>query len=161
MEQLFNALTDKVSSYLPCYSRVLMKDMEDTIVRWSAAKGMARISERLPGDLAVQVLDTLFGLFSIHSTAETALSDLPEVAEGTWHGACLACAEMARRGVIAPDRLSEFIEWSSKVWVYYRCIELPLNQLLSKGALFRYQKRSSFDWFECSGCCSLCLMGAS
>ena len=95
-----------------------MEDMEDTIVRWSAAKGVARISERLPGDLAVQVLDTLFGLFSIHSTAETALSDLPEIAEGTWHGACLACAEMARRGVISPDKLSEFIEWSSKVWWY-------------------------------------------
>ncbi|RDB18014.1 Tubulin-specific chaperone D [Hypsizygus marmoreus] len=97
LEQLFSALQDK-----------------DTVVRWSAAKGVARVSERLPVDFADQVLETVMGLFAIHSIAAASLYDLPAIAESTWHGACLACAEIARRGLIASERLPELIEWLSK-----------------------------------------------
>ncbi|KAG6814258.1 hypothetical protein H0H92_015373 [Tricholoma furcatifolium] len=82
LERLFDALQDK-----------------DTIVRWSAAKGIARISERLPLFFSDQILETILGLFSIHSIAAANLYDLPAIAESTWHGACLACAEMSRRGL--------------------------------------------------------------
>lgn len=41
--------------------------------------------------------------------------DLPAIAENTWHGACLASAEMARRGLVAVHKLTELIEWLSKV----------------------------------------------
>jgi tubulin-specific chaperone D len=84
-------------------------------VRYSAAKGVARISERLPTDFADQVLEMIMGLYAIHSLAAANLYDLPAIAESTWHGACLASAEMARRGVVAPRRLPELIEWLSKV----------------------------------------------
>ncbi|KAJ6559228.1 TBCD protein [Mycena vulgaris] len=97
LEQLFKSLQDK-----------------DTIVRWSAAKAVARISERLPTEFADQVLETLMGLFAIHSIAAASLYDLPAIAESTWHGACLACAEMARRGLVARAALPELIEWLSK-----------------------------------------------
>ncbi|KAF8073788.1 armadillo-type protein [Lyophyllum atratum] len=97
LEQLFDALQDK-----------------DTVVRWSAAKGVARISERLPVDFADQVFETILGLFAIHSITAASLYDLPAIAESTWHGACLACAETARRGLIASKRLPELIEWLSK-----------------------------------------------
>ncbi|KAJ7670233.1 TBCD protein [Mycena rosella] len=97
LEQLFKSLQDK-----------------DTIVRWSAAKAVARISERLPTDFADQVLETLMGLFAIHSIAAASLYDLPAIAESTWHGACLACAEMARRGLVSRPALPELIEWLSK-----------------------------------------------
>ncbi|KAF9468537.1 tubulin folding cofactor D C terminal-domain-containing protein [Collybia nuda] len=97
LEQLFASLQDK-----------------DTIVRWSAAKSVARISERLPTDFADQVLETVMGLFAIHSIAAASLYDLPAIAESTWHGASLACAEMARRGLIRGERLPELIEWLSK-----------------------------------------------
>ncbi|EMD39955.1 hypothetical protein CERSUDRAFT_45983 [Gelatoporia subvermispora B] len=97
LEELFRALQDK-----------------DTIVRWSAAKGIARITERLPSEFAGQVLDTVIGLFSIHSMAAASMYDLPSVAEGTWHGACLACAEIARRGLVTDDKLSELISWLTK-----------------------------------------------
>ncbi|KAF5382770.1 hypothetical protein D9615_002931 [Tricholomella constricta] len=97
LEKLLEALQDK-----------------DTIVRWSAAKGVARISERLPVDFADQVLETILGLFSIHSIAAASLYDLPAIAESTWHGACLACAEMARRGLVASKRLPDLIDWLSK-----------------------------------------------
>ena len=98
LEDLFKALRDK-----------------DTIVRYSAAKGVARISERLPADFAEQVLDQVLHLFTIHSAAVASLYDMPSIAEGTWHGACLACAEMARRGLIPDERLAELIGWLTKV----------------------------------------------
>ena len=76
---------------------------------------MARIAERLPNDFANQVLETVLGLFEIHSISAATLYDLPAIAEGTWHGACLACAEMARRSLIEPQYLPKLIEWLSKV----------------------------------------------
>ncbi|KAG6877463.1 hypothetical protein C0993_007080 [Termitomyces sp. T159_Od127] len=97
LEHLFNALQDK-----------------DTVVRWSAAKGVARISERLPLDFSDQILETIMSLFSIHSIAAASLYDLPAIAESTWHGACLACAEMTRRGLVSQARLSELIKWLAK-----------------------------------------------
>ncbi|KAL1689403.1 armadillo-type protein [Schizophyllum commune] len=97
LEQLFGSLQDK-----------------DTVVRWSAAKGVARIAERLPSDFAEQVLETVLGLFAIHSVASASLYDVPTVAESTWHGACLACAEMARRGLVTADKLPELIGWLDK-----------------------------------------------
>ena len=84
-------------------------------MRWSAAKGTARVAERLPSDFTDQVLDTITGLFAIHSLAAANMYDLPAIAESTWHGACLASAEMARRGLVAADKLTDLIEWLSKV----------------------------------------------
>lgn len=86
-------------------------------MRWSAAKGVARVAERLPKDFCGQVLETVMGLFEVHWIAGASLYDLPAVAEGTWHGACLACAEMARRSLIEPDNLPQLIEWLSKVCI--------------------------------------------
>ncbi|KAL1667009.1 armadillo-type protein [Schizophyllum commune] len=103
LEQLFGSLQDKVGLAF-----------SDTVVRWSAAKGVARIAERLPTDFAEQVLETVLGLFAIHSVASASLYDVPTVAESTWHGACLACAEMARRGLVTADKLPELIGWLDK-----------------------------------------------
>ncbi|KZT12037.1 TBCD protein [Laetiporus sulphureus 93-53] len=97
LEELFKTVQDK-----------------DTVVRWSAAKGIARISERLPTEFAEQVLDNVISLFAIHSMAAATLYDMPSIAEGTWHGACLACAEMARRGLIPEHKLSELVDWLCK-----------------------------------------------
>ncbi|KAI9443203.1 TBCD protein [Lactarius indigo] len=97
LEELFQALQDR-----------------DTVVRWSAAKGVARISERLPAEFTQQVVDTVIGLFSVHSIAIANLYDMPAIAESTWHGACLSCAEFLRRGLIANDRLADAIAWMIK-----------------------------------------------
>ncbi|KAL1950308.1 hypothetical protein VTO73DRAFT_5432 [Trametes versicolor] len=97
LEDLFKALRDT-----------------DTIVRYSAAKGIARICERLPEDFAEQVLDQVIHLFSIHSAAVASIYDMPSIAESTWHGACLACAEMARRALVPDERLPELIGWLTK-----------------------------------------------
>lgn len=84
-------------------------------MRWSAAKGVARIAERLPKDLCREVFETVLGLFEVHWFEAAGLYGLPAISEGTWHGACLACAEIARRSLVEPLHLPELIGWLSKV----------------------------------------------
>lgn len=68
-----------------------------TIVRWSAAKGIGRLTERLPAICADDVLDAILKI----------CSDLEN--DRAWHGACLALAELARRGLLLPERLRDVV----------------------------------------------------
>jgi len=81
MAQLVQALTD-----------------QSTIVRWSAAKGIGRVTERLPAICADDVLDAIL---------ELCTKDYEN--DNTWHGSCLTLAELARRGLLLPKRLNEII----------------------------------------------------
>jgi hypothetical protein len=81
-------------------------DDKDTVVRWSAAKGIGRITGRLPGHLADEiVLETLRLVSNLHS-------------DSAWHGACLALAELARRGLLLPVRLDASVTAVEKALVY-------------------------------------------
>ena len=118
LDSLFQGLQDRVGFSTDIITHnFLTQLLQDTIVRWSAAKGTARIASRLPSSFADQVLDTIIGLFSIHSLAAANIYDLPAIAESTWHGACLALAEMARRGLVSRDKLVEMMDWLSKVHI--------------------------------------------
>ncbi|KAI6166541.1 TBCD protein [Pisolithus thermaeus] len=86
----------------------------DTVVRWSAAKGIGRLSERLPSDFAGQVMENILHFFSIHTVAGATVYDMPSIAEATWHGACLASAEMARRALVPPTLLPNLLDWLSQ-----------------------------------------------
>lgn len=66
----------------------------DTVVRWSAAKGIGRIAARLPFSLALDVITSVTDLFDNPNEAR---------ADASWHGACLALAELARRGLLLPQ----------------------------------------------------------
>ena len=66
----------------------------DTIVRWSAAKGIGRICQRLPKQFSDDVIENLLTLCFKATESES-----------TWHGACLALAELSRRGVLLVSRL--------------------------------------------------------
>ncbi|KAG9337874.1 hypothetical protein JZ751_027526 [Albula glossodonta] len=70
-----------------------LKDKE-TIVRWSAAKGIGRVTGRLPKDLA------------------------DEETDNAWHGGCLALAELGRRGLLLPSRLSDVVPVILKALTY-------------------------------------------
>ena len=70
----------------------------DTAVRWTAAKGLGRITQRLTKDFGDQIVEQLHDLFSDTET------------ESTWHGGCLALAELCRRGLLLPERLDSFIK---------------------------------------------------
>lgn len=66
---------------------------DDTVVRWSAAKGVGRIGARLPAVAAADVCECVLGLFA-ENEKETA-----------WHGGCMALAELARRGLLSPQQV--------------------------------------------------------
>jgi hypothetical protein len=69
-----------------------------TVVRWSAAKGVGRLTERLPALCADDVVDALL------ETVEEESED-----DKVWHGTCLALAELARRGLLLPHRLEKVV----------------------------------------------------
>ncbi|KAM3846756.1 tubulin-specific chaperone D isoform 2-T2 [Vipera latastei] len=73
-----------------------LKD-KDTIVRWSAAKGIGRLTGRLPKELADDVVGSVLDCFSFQET------------DNAWHGGCLALAELGRRGLLLPSRLSDVV----------------------------------------------------
>ncbi len=67
----------------------------DTVVRWSAAKAIGRVTGRLEKDLGDEVVEQILKLFSATES------------DSAWHGGCLAIAELARRGLLLPTRLSK------------------------------------------------------
>ncbi|XP_074081296.1 tubulin-specific chaperone D [Macrotis lagotis] len=73
-----------------------LKD-KDTIVRWSAAKGIGRMTGRLPKELADDVVGSVLDCFSFQET------------DNAWHGGCLALAELGRRGLLLPSRLTDVV----------------------------------------------------
>lgn len=89
IEQLLSGLRDK-----------------DTVVRWSAAKGIGRVTGRLTAVLADEVLGSILEFFS------------PAEGDGSWHGGCLALAELARRGLLLPGRLPEVVPFIVKALHY-------------------------------------------
>lgn len=78
----------------------------DTIVRWSAAKGIGRVTSRLPKELADDVVGSLLELFDARET------------DGAWHGGCLTLAELGRRGLLLPARISKVIPVVIKALAY-------------------------------------------
>lgn len=69
-----------------------------TVVRWSAAKGIGRITIRLSRDLAQPILESVLDLFTLRES------------DSAWHGGCLTLAELGRRGLILPSHLSRVMD---------------------------------------------------
>lgn len=67
----------------------------DSIVRWSAAKAIGRLTGRLDKEMGDEIVGQVLELFRPHES------------DSAWHGGCLALAELARRGLLLPERLSE------------------------------------------------------
>ncbi|KAF6727713.1 Tubulin-specific chaperone D [Oryzias melastigma] len=82
-----------------------LKDKE-TIVRWSAAKGIGRVTGRLPKELADEVVGSVLDCFSFQET------------DSAWHGGCLALAELGRRGLLLPSRLNDVVPLIVKSLTY-------------------------------------------
>ncbi|XP_014442175.1 tubulin-specific chaperone D [Tupaia chinensis] len=82
-----------------------LKD-RDTVVRWSAAKGVGRMAGRLPRELADDVVGSVLDCFSFQET------------DSSWHGGCLALAELGRRGLLLPSRLAGVVTVILKALTY-------------------------------------------
>jgi hypothetical protein len=67
------------------------------MVRWTAAKGIGRITSRLPAEFGEDVVEAVLEICN------------PVEEEAGWHGACLACGELARRGLLLPNRLAHLL----------------------------------------------------
>ncbi|KAI8082900.1 tubulin-specific chaperone D-like protein [Halteromyces radiatus] len=106
---------EDISEHLETIIDILLNGLrdKDTIVRWSAAKGMGRITQRLPQELAEDVIGSLLELFEENTFKPKGCDelDLTAVSDHTWHGVSLAVAELARRGLLLPARLEETIPW--------------------------------------------------
>nr|CAD7392228.1 unnamed protein product [Timema cristinae] len=69
----------------------------DTIIRWSAAKGIGRITERLPQAMANEVVGMVLEVFNSREQFNA------------WHGGCLALAQLGNRGLLLPSRLKDVV----------------------------------------------------
>lgn len=63
----------------------------DTIVRWSAAKGIGRLCARLPKEMAADVVLAVIDVFETYEN------------DSGWHGGLLALAELCRGSVLLPE----------------------------------------------------------
>jgi hypothetical protein len=85
-----------------------------------SAKGIARISARLPMIAAEEIVSSIIDMFSENMfTTEDGPIDFSAVSDATWHGACLATAELTRRGIFTPDHLHQMIPWVIKVGFFF------------------------------------------
>ncbi|XP_053707339.1 tubulin-specific chaperone D [Synchiropus splendidus] len=86
----------------------LLVGLKDTQldVRWSAAKGVGRVTGRLPKELADDVVGSVLECFIFQE------------ADNTLHGGCLALAELGRRGLLLPSRLSDVVPLIIKFLTY-------------------------------------------
>ncbi|RWS29469.1 tubulin-specific chaperone D-like protein [Leptotrombidium deliense] len=82
-----------------------LKD-KSTLVRWSAAKGIGRVCERLSREMGRQVVHSVFELCT------------PRESDCTMHGVCLTLAELSRRGLILPEDLGEAVNIVKKALIY-------------------------------------------
>ncbi|PKI84620.1 hypothetical protein MVES1_001867 [Malassezia vespertilionis] len=106
----------------------------DSNVRFSAAKGIARVCKRLPKDMSAQVVEAILDQLPENvrgaDIPEAALAaappsqfdpdvvramdliDVSAVSEASWHGVFLALAECTRRALISIDLLARTMYWT-------------------------------------------------
>ncbi|KAJ2539310.1 hypothetical protein IWW35_006052 [Coemansia sp. RSA 1878] len=88
---------------------------KDTIVRWSAAKGIGRISERLPMALAREIVLAVGDILKDETLVDNGLIDVAMTTEYSWHGALLCLAELSRRGMLYAQALRQIVPWVVRV----------------------------------------------
>lgn len=127
---------------------------KDTIVRYSAAKYLSRLSVLLPRSMSSQIVEAVISLFEGTADDPAVITDKGKVldpgggaghgGEGRWHGICLAIAEMARRGVVDRKAISSLLPWAIRVndtrkscfrnWLTFTVILQSLKFDLRRGA---------------------------
>ncbi|KAJ3268808.1 hypothetical protein HDV01_002186 [Terramyces sp. JEL0728] len=86
----------------------------DTIVRWTAAKGIGRICNRIPKDMADEVISSILEMMQEDVYVEDGdikRSNVSSANDAVWQGCCLSLAELSRRGLLLPERLLEVVPW--------------------------------------------------
>ena len=76
-------------------------------IRWSAAKGLGRITSRLPPDYAIDILPAILEQIKV---AENSIDEGNRAK--CFHGISLSIAELARRGLIMTTELPEVVDFT-------------------------------------------------
>ncbi|CCI43796.1 unnamed protein product [Albugo candida] len=107
-ESQIDDLDDDVIVWMEQIINILLCGLRDrdTVTRWSSAKGIGRITSRLPYIYADDIVVSVLELFN------------PSENDGAWHGGSLALAELARRGLLLPQRLPQAVECTEKALRY-------------------------------------------
>lgn len=131
--------------------------IQDTVVRWSAAKGIGRVTSRLTYTLSDEVLSSILELFSpgevfyisgcpcrvislntgpSNAAVQQVIHLLSSIqfmgskdgvffslfqGDGSWHGGCMALAELARRGLLLPISFAKVVPVVVKVLLFFSC----------------------------------------
>lgn len=74
------------------------------MVRWSSAKYIARVCERLPVEQVEQVIQAVLENF------DGLLQDNDATIEHSLHGACLSVAELSRRGCLSAELAGQAVD---------------------------------------------------
>ncbi|XP_065333931.1 tubulin-specific chaperone D [Cloeon dipterum] len=97
----------------------------DLVVRWSAAKGLGRITVRLPKELGDEVVASVLAVMNAR--------EVPHA----WHGGCLALAELGRRGLLLPSRLPEVVPIVLKALAFdEKRANLPVGAVIRDSACY-------------------------
>ncbi|KAJ1826015.1 hypothetical protein LPJ56_002398, partial [Coemansia sp. RSA 2599] len=105
----------EISEEVETFIGILLQKLQDkdTIVRWSAAKGIGRVAERLPPALAQEIVSAVADVLKEHAleSSDKGIIDVSMTSEFAWHGALLALAELSRKGLLMPRSLRSFVPW--------------------------------------------------
>lgn len=103
-EDEFNDIPEQIELILDS----LLTSLHDlsTNVRWSSAKYVARLTNRLPKELALDVVSHVLQLCEWRDS------------DSSWHGCCLALAELSRRGLILTQQLPQIIDIVEKALIF-------------------------------------------
>ncbi|KAJ1725346.1 hypothetical protein LPJ53_000478 [Coemansia erecta] len=105
----------EISEEIELFIGVLLQKLQDkdTIVRWSAAKGIGRVSERLPLPLAQEIVGATAEILKEQTLtpSDGKPVDVSMTSEFAWHGSLLALAELSRKGLISPQALENIVPW--------------------------------------------------
>lgn len=75
-------------------------------IRWSAAKGIGRVTNRLPKAFGDEVVGSVIDILN------------PLEPHEAWHGGCLAIAELSKRGLLLPYRLEAMVPILLQALIY-------------------------------------------
>ncbi|PIA13890.1 ARM repeat-containing protein [Coemansia reversa NRRL 1564] len=107
-------LDTEIPEDVECFLGILLHRLhdKDTIVRWSASKGVGRIAERLPVALAKEIVSAVANILKEETMVdEKGVIDVSMTAEFSWHGALLCLAELSRRGLLYSQLLRDIVPW--------------------------------------------------
>jgi len=95
---------------------------KDTIVRYTAAKAVARIILSLPTSFSDEIISTLFQKMDEGLLKESPEWDFSSVDENSWHGCLLCLADIAWHQPLPSNQIEATITYSLNVWKFEICL---------------------------------------